>query len=278
MNIGFLYSLLRKDERFLQEEFRARHIEPIMIDDRELSFNLDSSFDFDIVFERSISFSRGLEIIRIFESLGLTCINSFQTADTCGNKIATTLALSKASVPQPDVKFAFTEESALKAIEELGYPCVLKPPVGSWGRLLAKINDRDAAEAVLEHKATLGSYQHSLFYIQEYVEKKGRDIRAFVVGDECVAAIYRSSPHWITNTARGGQASNCPITDEIAELSLKSAEAVGGGIVALDIFESERGLIVNEVNHTMEFKNSIETTGVNIPGKMVEYVIEQAKK
>lgn len=278
MNIGFLYSLLRKDERLLQEEFRSRHVEPIMIDDRELVFSLDSTFDLDVVFERSISFSRGLETIRLFESLGLNCINSFQTADTCGNKIATTLALSKANIPQPDVRFAFTEESALKAIEEIGYPCVLKPPVGSWGRLLAKINDRDAAEAVLEHKATLGSYQHSLFYIQEYVEKKGRDIRAFVVGDECVAAIYRSSPHWITNTARGGQASNCPITDEIAELSLKSAEAVGGGIVAMDLFESDRGLIVNEVNHTMEFKNSIETTGVNIPGKMVEFVINQAKR
>lgn len=278
MKIGFLYSLLRKDERLLQEEFRARHVEPVMIDDREIIFSLDSSFDLDIVFERSISFSRGLEVIRLFESLGLHCINSFQTADICGNKIATTLALQKAHVPQPNVRFAFTEESALKAIEELGYPCVLKPPVGSWGRLLAKLNDRDAAEAVLEHKATLGSYQHSLFYIQEYVEKKGRDIRAFVVGDECVAAIYRSSPHWITNTARGGQATNCPITDEITDLCLKSAEAVGGGVVALDLFESDRGLIVNEVNHTMEFKNSIETTGVNIPGKMVEYVINQAKK
>ncbi len=278
MKIGFLFSLLRKDERMLQEEFRARNIEPIMLDDRELSFSLDSKFDLDIIFERSISFSRGLEIIRIFESLGYTCINSFNTADTCGNKIATTLALSKYNIPQPDVRFAFTEESALKAIEEIGYPCVIKPPVGSWGRLLAKINDRDAAEAVLEHKATLGSYQHSLFYIQEYIEKKGRDIRSFVVGDECIAAIYRESPHWITNTARGGKASNCPITEEISELSLKGAEAVGGGIVALDLFESDHGIIVNEVNHTMEFKNSVDTTGVNIPGKMVEYVINKAKR
>ena len=143
---------------------------------------------------------------------------------------------------------------------------------------MAKINDRDAAESVLEHKATLGSYQHSLFYIQEYIEKKGRDIRTFVVGDECIAAIYRDSPHWITNTARGGKASNCPITDEIAELSIKGAQAVGGGIVALDLFESERGLLINEVNGTMEFKNSVDTTGVNIPGKMVDYIIEQAKK
>ena len=278
MNIGFLFSLLRKDERMLQEEFRARHIEPIMLDDRELNFSLESKFDIDVLFERSIAFSRGLEVVRIFESLGYTCINSLKTADICGNKIATTLALKKCNIPQPDVRFAFTEESALEAINQLGYPCVLKPPVGSWGRLLAKINDRDAAEAVLEHKATLGSYQHSLFYIQEYVDKKGRDIRSFVVGDDCIAAIYRDSPHCIINTARGGKASNCPITDEIRELSLKGAEAVGGGIVALDLFETDHGLVVNEINHTMEFKNSVDTTGVNIPGKMVDYVISQAKR
>jgi [lysine-biosynthesis-protein LysW]--L-2-aminoadipate ligase len=277
MKIGFLYSLLRKDEKMLIDEFRDIKIDPIMMDDRELAFSLDSTFDLDCIFERSISFSRGLETIRIFESLGFLCINSFKTADICGNKIATTLALDKFHIPQPEVRFAFTEESALKAIESLGYPCVLKPPVGSWGRLLAKINDRDAAEAILEHKSTLGSYQHSLFYIQEYVEKKGRDIRSFVVGDECIAAIYRDSPHWITNTARGGKASNCPVTEEISELSLKSAQAVGGGIVALDLFESDRGLLVNEVNHTMEFKNSVDTTGVNIPRKMVEFILSQIK-
>lgn len=277
MKIGFLHSLIRKDEKMLLDAFKARSIEPIMIDDRELVFSLDSTFDLDVIFERSISFSRGLETIRQFESLGITCINSFRTADTCGNKIATTIALDKDNVPQPAVRFAFTEESALKAIEDLGYPCVIKPPIGSWGRLLAKINDRDAAEAIIEHKTTLGNYQHSLFYIQEYIDKKGRDIRSFVVGDECIAAIYRDSPHWITNTARGGKASNCPITDEIFELSVKSAQAVGGGIVAIDLFESERGLLVNEVNHTMEFKNSVDTTGVDIPGKMVDYVIKQSK-
>ena len=278
LKIGFLFSLLRKDERLLQEEFRTRNIEPIMIDDRDLVFSFDSSFDVDVVFERSISFSRGLETIRILEALGLYCINSFQTADTCGNKISTTLALQKHNIPQPDVRFAFSEESALRAIEELGYPCVLKPPVGSWGRLLAKINDRDAAEAILEHKSTLGSYQHSLFYIQEFINKKGRDIRSFVIGDECVAAAYRSSSHWITNAAKGAEASYCPITPELAELSIKSSQAVKGEVVAIDLFETEQGLLVNEVNHSMEFKASqVAQNQVNIPSKIVDYMVSRAK-
>jgi len=186
--------------------------------------------------------------------------------------------LSEHAVPQPEIRIAFTEKSALEAIEEMGYPVVLKPAVGSWGRLLSKVNDRDAAESLLEHKAVLGTYHHSIFYIQKYIEKQGRDIRSFVVGDECIAAIYRTSDHWITNTARGGIPTQCPVTDEISDLSLKAAKAVGGGIVAIDLFETRSGLLVNEVNYTMEFKNSITTTGVDIPGKIVDYVLKVANE
>jgi len=153
------------------------------------------------------------------------------------------------------------------------------PVIGSWGRLLAKADDRAAAEAIIEHKATLGGVQHQIFYIQEYIPKPGRDIRAFVIGDEPVGAIYRTSPNWITNTARGGQASNCPVTPEMGELCLQAARAIGGGMLAIDLLEDpQRGLLVNEVNHTMEFRNSIATTGVNIPARMVDYVLEQARQ
>jgi [lysine-biosynthesis-protein LysW]--L-2-aminoadipate ligase len=151
---------------------------------------------------------------------------------------------------------------------------VMKPVVGSWGRMVSKINDRDAAEAILEHRDVLGSYQHAIFYIQEFVDKPGRDIRSFVVGDECICAIYRTSEHWITNTARGGHASNCPVTPELADLSVRAARAVGGGVVAIDLLETREGaLTVNEVNYTMEFRNSIDTTGVDIPARIIDYVL-----
>ncbi len=279
MKIGFLHSIIRKDEKLLIEEFQNRNnIELIMIDDRLLKFDLkNNKFDVDVVVERSINHSRALHALRLFESAGVKCVNSFHVASVCGDKLLTSAALQDAGIPQPDIKVAFTEESALEAIEEMGYPVVLKPAVGSWGRLLSKINDKDAAESILEHKAILGSYHHSIFYIQKYVEKKGRDIRSFVVGDKCIAAIYRTSPHWITNTAKGGVASKCEVTKEIADLSVRSAKAVGGGIVALDIFETEEGYSVNEVNYTMEFKNSISTTGVNIPEHVVDYVLQVAR-
>ncbi len=280
MRIGFLHSLIRKDEKFLIEEFRKRPgVELKMIDDRELTFNIGKDhFNLDVVLERAINHSRALHALMLFETAGVPCVNQSQVALTCGDKLLTSRALARDGVPQPEVRIAFTEKSAIKTIEEMGYPVVIKPAVGSWGRLISKINDRDAAEAILEHKTILGSYHHSIFYIQKYVEKHGRDIRSFVVGDECIAAIYRSSEHWITNTARGGKATNCPVTPEIAEISLKAARAVGGGVVAIDLFETEDGLLVNEVNYTMEFKNSIDTTGVNIPAKIVDYVLQVARE
>jgi len=167
-----------------------------------------------------------------------------------------------------------TRERVLEAIETLGYRRMLKPAVGSWGRLISKVNDREAAEAILEHKTVLGSYHHSIFYIQEFIDKPQRDIRTFVVNDETICGIYRTSEHWITNTARGGRASNCPITPEIDSLSRAAARAVGGGVVAVDILERPGGeMLVNEVNYTMEFRNSIDTTGVDIPGRVVDYVL-----
>jgi [lysine-biosynthesis-protein LysW]--L-2-aminoadipate ligase len=273
VKVGLLHSLIRKEEKLLIGEFQARGADLVMIDDRKLISNLHSAPDVDVVLERSINHSRSMYGLRLLEAAGVRCINAAEVAKICGDKILTSVTLKEAGVNQPPVRVAFTEESALDAIEELGYPVVLKPAVGSWGRLLSKVNDRESAEAILEHKALLGSYHHSIFYIQKFVEKKGRDIRSFVVGDECIAAIYRSSDHWITNTARGASATGCKVSTQIADISLAAANAVGGGILAVDLFETDGDLSVNEVNYTMEFRNSIETTGVNIPARVVDFTL-----
>jgi len=277
--IGILCSRIRVEEKLLIEEIQRRGLDFDLLDDRELIFDIQrNGYHYDVILERCINHSRALYSLLLFRDWGIPTVNTYEVAENCGNKLLTTSALVRAGVPTPRTMVAYTPESALQAIEEMGYPVVLKPGVGSWGRLLAKVNDREAAEALLEHKQVLGSYHHSIYYIQEYIKKPGRDIRAFVVGDETICAIYRSSPHWITNTARGGKASNCPVTPELNELCLKGAAAVGGGVVALDIFEDEhRGLLVNEINYTMEFRNSIDTTGVNIPAKVIDYVVEVAK-
>lgn len=277
--IGFLYTRLRAEEKYLLDEFEKQpDVEVVRINDGDHYFDIHQAPEqVDVLFERSISYSRGLYISRIFEAHGIPVVNSSLVAERCGDKYVTSQLLAKNGIPTPRVLMAFDEESALNAVEAMGYPCVLKPVVGSWGRLLAKVDNRHMAESLIEHKATLG-VNHQVFYIQEYIHKPGRDIRAFVVGEECIAAIYRSSENWITNTARGGVATNCPVTPEIADLCQRAARAVGGGLLALDLFEDEDGFTINEINHTMEFRNSITTTGVNIPQKMIEYVLAVARE
>ncbi len=278
MKLGVLYSRVRVEERILFDTLDARGIAYDRINDQDVEFDLHNPGawrDYDVILERCINHSRALYALKILNDWDIPTINTAYVADVCGNKLVTSSALVRAGVPSTRVKIAFTPESALEAIEEFGYPVVLKPAVGSWGRLLSKINDREAAEAILEHKEILGSYHHSIFYIQEYIRKPGRDIRAFVIGDETIAAIYRVRPdHWITNTARGGHAENCPVTPELNRLCVAAARAVGGGIVGVDLLEDpERGFLANEVNYTIEFRNSIATTGVDIPNRIIDYVL-----
>ncbi len=277
--IAVLMSRVRVEEKLLLSALEARGIAYELIDDRKIILDLhENGFRrYDVVLERCINHSRALYALRILNDWGVPTVNSYPAALTCGNKLETTSALIRAGVPTPRTRIAFTPQSALEAIEEMGYPVVLKPAIGSWGRLLAKVNDREAAEALLEHKQVLGSYHHSIFYVQEYISKPERDLRAFVIGDETVAAIYRYSHHWITNTARGGHATNCPVTSELNDICVRAARAVGGGVLGVDVLEDpERGLLVNEVNYTIEFRNSIDTTGVDIPGRVVDYVLEVA--
>ncbi|MBK9207280.1 MAG: lysine biosynthesis protein LysX [Anaerolineales bacterium] len=281
MKLGVLYSRVRVEEKWIFAAMEKRGIDYERLDDRAISFDLENPEPwraFDAVLERSISYTSGLYALRLLNSFGVPTVNTAMVAEICGDKLTTSAMLAKAGVPQPRNVVAFTPEAALDAIEAFGYPVVLKPVVGSWGRLLAKINDRDAAEAVFEHKATLGSVQHSVFYIQEFIKKPGRDIRAIVIGDRVLTAMYRKSEHWITNTARGGEGELCPITPEIEEMCLKATAAVGGGVLAVDLIEhAERGYLVNEINHTMEFHTMQPVSGIDIAGEIVEYTVRAAK-
>lgn len=287
MRVGILVTHIRAEEKLLITAFQARGVEPDVILDRDVNLDLIAGAnqltpsgvawgEYGVVLERCVSTSRGMYLQAILNAWGIPTINSYATASVCADKLLTTLALARAGVPQAAARVAFEDDSALNAVEQIGYPAVLKPVTGSWGRLLARVNDRDSAEAIIEHRQTLGSYQHHVFYVQPYINKPGRDIRAFVVGAETICAIYRTSPHWITNTARGGQASNCPVTPELHALCQRAAAAVGGGVLALDLFEDpERGLILNEINHTMEFRNSSAPTGVDIAAHVVDYALRQ---
>jgi [lysine-biosynthesis-protein LysW]--L-2-aminoadipate ligase len=269
------------EEKLILEAFRKRGVDLDRVDPRAVTLPSQGapSSGYDACLVRCLSHSRAHYLTRWMEQEGVPVVSPHRAVATCGDKMLTNAALGEAALPIPEYKIAFSLESALEGIEEMGYPVVLKPLFGSWGRLLARVNDRDGAEAILAHKQTLGGYAHSVFYIQEYIDKPGRDIRSLVVGDEVVYAIYRRSDHWITNTARGGQTLPCPLSPEIVDLSRAAAGAVGGGILAVDLLETREGqLLVNEVNHTPEFHGAAKSTDADIAGIIVDHVMRMAQE
>ena len=288
MRIAILVTHIRPEEKLLIAAFQAQGVEPEVILDRDLDFDVVAGADqlapngvawneYDLVLERCVSTSRGLYAMAILNSWGIPTINRYETAAICADKLRTSIALAQHGVPQPATRVAFTPESAMQSIEELGYPAVLKPVTGSWGRLLAKVNGPQQAKALLEQKVTLGSYQHALFYVQEYQEKPGRDIRVFVVGDRVLAASYRSADHWITNTARGASSSKCPITPQIEEIVLHACGSVGARLAGVDLIETYDGYTVLEVNTGGEFHGLMTTTDVDIAGEIVDETMRIAR-
>lgn len=278
-SVVMVYDRVREEERMLLAAFERAGVAVRAEYAANLTFDLSRGpSEPAVVLGRCVSQARGLALARAHEALGDLTVNRSAVIEACGDKLATSAALTAAGVPTPRTGVALSADATLELCARFGYPVIFKPLVGSWGRLVAKVEVPNQAEALIEHKEVLGGPAHKVHYVQEFVEKPGRDIRAFVVGDEVIAAIYRTSEHWITNTARGGEASNCPLYDELVGVTLAAASAVGGGVLAVDLVESERGLLVIEVNHTMEFRNSVTTTGVDIPAEVVRYAAAQRER
>lgn len=273
-SVAVVYDRLREEERLLFDAFERVGVPCTPLYAATIAIELGAAAP-AVVLQRCVSQWRGLSLARAYQAAGSVVLNRPEVMEVCGDKLATSAALVRHGVPTPRTSVAVDRDAALAEAERLGYPVVIKPLVGSWGRLVARLGSRAAAEALLEYKEVLGGPEHKVHYLQEYIDKPGRDIRAFVIGDEVVAAIYRTSDDWITNTARGGVASNCPLTEDLVAVTLGAARAVGGGILAIDLVESARGLLVIEVNHTMEFRNSITTTGVDIPGLIARHAAAQ---
>ena len=288
MKVGLLYSRIRKDEKLLLEELRERDHEVVKIDVRKQRFSIreppEAFEDLDIVLDRCLATSRSKYATQFCEAYGTPIVNSAETAEVCADKVKNSLALEKAGIPTPNTEVAFTKDSAMEIIESFGYPCVLKPVIGSWGRLMAKIDSKSAAEAILEHKATLGHYEHKVFYVQEFVEKPGRDIRVLAVDGEPIGAMVRSSDHWLTNAAKGAETDSFELDEEARSLVEQASDAVGGGLLGVDLMETgvdengdPQGYTVHEVNHTVEFKALNDATDVDVTGEVVDWLEAQVE-
>jgi [lysine-biosynthesis-protein LysW]--L-2-aminoadipate ligase len=279
-NLSILYDTIRWEEKALFDAAKEKGINTKMVDCKSLSISLDKSKeDFGTVIQRCVSYYRSLHSTAALEGKGVNVINSLNTSIYAGNKLFTHMLLLKHGVPTPYSAVAFSEESALELLDKKGYPMVLKPTVGSWGRMIALLKDRDSAEGIIESRESMYPI-YQVYYLEEFVVRPPRDIRAIMVGDKVVAAIYRYSGdgQWKTNMALGGKAEVCKVTKELEDMCIKAKNAVQGQIVGIDLMESkENGLVIHEINNTTEYKNTVRVTGVNIPALMIDYALESRK-
>jgi [lysine-biosynthesis-protein LysW]--L-2-aminoadipate ligase len=282
--LRILFDRVRSEEKMLQEKASELGHDAKMIDAKITQVNTESKksdFDFgDVVLERCVSYFRGLHFTACLEFLDVPVINSFEVANNCGNKMITSLLLKKHNVPTPKTYFTFSSEAALENLEKIGYPMVIKPVVGSWGRGVMPLKDRDTADAIIEVRELNDGPLDRIYYLQEMVNRPPRDIRVIVVGDQVVAAMYRtSSGSFKTNIAVGGEPMACEITKELEDVCMKAAKAVGGGILGVDVMEDKkRGLVVHEVNNTVEFKGLAKVVKKDIPKEMIDFAIKSAIK
>ncbi|TLX83889.1 MAG: lysine biosynthesis protein LysX [Thaumarchaeota archaeon] len=279
-SLSILYDTIRWEEKALFDAAKAKGIDTKMVDCKNLFVNLDKNEEnFGTVIQRCVSYYRSLHSTAALEGKGVNVINSLNTSIFAGNKLFTHMLLAKHGIPTPFSAVAFSEESALELLEKRGYPMVLKPTVGSWGRMIALLKDRDSAEGIMETREKMYPI-YQVYYLEEFVDRPPRDLRAITIGDKVVAAIYRYSGNgqWKTNMALGGKAEQCKVTKELEDICVKAKNAVQGQIVGIDLMESrERGLVVHEVNNTTEYKNTVRVTGVDIPALMIDYAIKSRK-
>ena len=277
--LGVYCTIVRPEEKRILAAADARGVEVDRWDDAAVTFALERPSALpSVVLIRSVSHTSALYAAWAFEHYGTPTISAAGVLALAGDKIRTSFRLAEAGVPTPRTVVALSPDSALRAIEAIGYPAGLKPAVGSWGRLMAKVGDAEQAVQILEHKSAVPGPLHSVFYVQEYVPKPERDLRTLVIGDSVVGAMYRRSSEWRTNAARGGSVEAAPLTDELVELSLRAADAVGGGVLAVDLMESPHGLVVHEVNPTPEFKALAGATGIDIAERIVDHAIEVGRR
>lgn len=276
-SLTILYDTIRWEEKSLYEAAKKKGVEIDNVDIKNLRIRLNngSMYADKIVLQRSVSYFKSVHATAALEGLGAQVINPLRVASITGNKLFAHMELQKAGIKTPKAISAFSEEAAIAALEEFGYPAVIKPVVGSWGRMIGLLRDKDAAKAVIEDREHMFPLYH-IYYFEEFVQRPPRDIRAIVVGDRVVAAIYRYSGdgQWKTNMALGGHAEACPVTKELEDICVKATKVLGGQIVGVDLMESDKdGLMIHEVNNTTEFKNTVRVTGVDIPGMMIDYAL-----
>ncbi|CCH32930.1 RimK family alpha-L-glutamate ligase [Actinosynnema sp. NPDC047251] len=276
-----LASRVRTEEKRIMTALDRRGVPWTHVDTRALSHDTGvPATPWRVVLNREIGYHRAAHAALTLEEAGTRVLNPAAATRLCGDKWRTTLALRAAGVPTPRAVLALSPQAALPALAGLGYPAVVKPLVGSWGRLVTLLPDAATAAAVLEYVAALPGPQSHLVYAQQFVTGPGRDIRALVLGGRVLGASHRLGAGWRANVALGARSEPCEVTAELGALALAAAAAVGAVLAGVDLVEDGAGgLHVLEVNDRVEFAGLQAALGdrVDVAAEIVDFLVAEGE-
>ena len=219
----------------------------------------------------------GTAVVRQFEMMGVFAANGSEGISCSRDKLQALQLLAHEGVGMPVTAFAHSMKDVNGIIKAVGgAPLVIKMLEGTQGIGVVLAETHKAAQSVIE--AFMGLDAN--FLVQEFIhEAGGADIRAFVVGDEVVAAMQRQAPEgeFRSNIHRGGSASSIELTDEERETAVKAAQVMGLGVAGVDMMRSERGPLVIEVNSSPGLEGIEKSSKIDVADSVVafiEYAVE----
>jgi len=233
---------------------------------------------YDLIYVISLGFDQlpealyKLEFLRQLRSRGTRIVNSIETIETCRNKVSMTLRMVSRGVRMPTTLITESVHLAVDFIRS-NRPCVLKPITGLQGRGIIMIPEEMREGDIVDYVSWFqAKYGKDVIYVQRFIEHPQYDIRALVIGGEVVSKMRRFNPQgWRTNISAGAQP--LPSQDDVDEIALQAAEAVGGEIVGVDILPSVEGdYYVLEVNAFPGWQGLQEVTDRSIAEAAVDYL------
>ncbi|MEU4896752.1 RimK family alpha-L-glutamate ligase [Streptomyces sp. NPDC044780] len=278
--VAVLASRVGVEEKRILTELQRRGVSCEQVDVRTLWTDTRAPAGrWRLAINREIGFYRSVHTARALQAQGVRVCNSAEATEVCGDKWRSALAFDRAGLPTPRTVLALSPDAALDALDAIGYPAVLKPLVGSWGRMVAFVPDRRTGRTLLEYVAALPHPQSRVVCVQEYIGG-GRELRVLVAGGEPVAAMWRRGADWRGNVALGGRGTYCEPSADAATTAVAAADCVGADIAGVDLIETDDGGVrVLEVNHRVEFAGlqAAAADRVDVAARLVDHVLREVR-
>lgn len=271
----------------LSEAFRKREVKPVFVKTTHLQARLGTRYQvgsdnsdlnaLDLLLVRDVPGGSLEQIIYRMDALhqledsGVRVVNRPGAIEKMVDKYYTSSLMAKAGLRVPETVVTERIGEAMQAFEWLGRDVVIKPLFGSQGMGMVRVTDAEVARRAFV-ALELGKY---VFYLQQFIPHQNRDIRVFMIGDECAAAMQRQADNWKTNVAQGAAPLPFECPAEIVHMCRKAAQALGADYCGVDLLPGEDGLTyLSEVNSMPSWKGLQTVSEIDVADKLVSYLLK----